>query len=1110
MIDISLYGIAKQQAGTTTNSQVVLQGNETSDHLHYIWGQKCNGHDDINGDMQVNGTAYIDYIKSLQVNSNRSYFTYLNSTYGNIDYLNTYKLKGSKAEFDFASILKAVIGEMSAKSITTENLSCTGTAHFFELIIDKIKASGGAVIFTPANGFKVRKYEKITNGWRLYFLSEDRGEKITNMWKTNDQAICQNFNRASQGVSYNVSNKYYWSLVINTNNDDSNNGSPVHVNVGTEENIDMQYCHYIDISDSTFDGTINIEVDDEIAMLGYRGNDDPARQNAIYLSSYSSLDTDLKAPLICQYKGINDFNLSSHKYTWFSGGTTPQGEANGYRANEIRGDFKVSDGTSLEDYVNQQTQVKTYRIVASPTELVRDYEGNLSHSHISVTLLTTLQGQVSETTTVPEGTKLVVSTIKNTLIEEVETKTEGDGLSITVTDSMKDKDAIEIKLMSADGTQRLDTQRVGITDVDNSNTKIDRIVDTGTVTLMSYDSENETYSLQYQIKMLIYHYDGGSFTSITDSTSPSASDYTVRCCLVKSDQTETNIKLMKADTILSSGEYNYTSDSISWDRSTANYVYLKISLVYDSNTVDNLIIPITLTPTASLDIIQGETAKIVAQITGANEDWYNGYTYLTNYISQVSLTANENKSYIGSITSYIDDLTGQIGEKVSWSYIIQHSDEINLSVIDGLKNTGIDITSGQINLNAENTNIIGNLNLRGTNDNGIKIYDSNGSVRISLQPKSAGARKDFDFSESHFKYGNSSWAKGNTSELIIKIGDYEEGNKVNLDNLFIYTEEKDNWQGISLNPSAIVKIELVNLDNDNVIYDYGQYSVNRITSTSNDVYTHYSVPSSLVMSNLLSQSYSNLGIKSTFTIQGTNRYISQWRQVVDFEIIKDVPSLTFIGTDAIVRGKSKDKHFWFGDDEMMLRWHDMNIPDGWGTSITLGDEGFQRSVNYDIEKHIGDFVNFDSYKPIKLLTGKDFKLTNIYTGTNYRQNVYVYEMSVYDPGTFFIDYSLSSNWTQTEIPWGYDLYIVLKSGFNASSSIHTSSVYGRICKVKNLSNRTVYVCDGRQYYNIMHRDSLGLTERYDVGNDFCDFISIGNWYIESIEAMAGWVCSHRA
>lgn len=744
MIDISLYGIAKQQAGTTTNSQVVLQGNETSDHLHYIWGQKCNGHDDINGDMQVNGTAYIDYIKSLEVNSNRSYFTYLNSTYGNIDYLNTYKLKGSKAEFDFASILKAVIGEMSAKSITTENLTCTGTAHFFELIIDKIKASGGAVIFTPANGFKVRKYEKIANGWRLYFLSEDRGEKITNMWKTNDQAICQNFNRASQGVSYNVSNKYYWSLVINTNNDDSNNGSPVHVNVGTEENIDMQYCHYIDISDSTFDGTINIEVDDEIAMLGYRGNDDPARQNAIYLSSYSSLDTDLKAPLICQYKGINDFNLSSHKYTWFSGGTTPQGEANGYRANEIRGDFKVSDGTSLEDYVNQQTQVKTYRIVASPTELVRDYEGNLSHSHISVTLLTTLQGQVNETTTVPEGTKLVVSTIKNTLIEEIETKTEGDGLSITVTDSMKNKDAIEIKLMSADGTQRLDTQRVGITDVDNSNTKIDRIVDTGTVTLMSYDGENETYSLQYQIKMLIYHYDGGSFTSITDSTSPSASDYTVRCCLVKSDQTETNVKLMKADTILSSGEYNYTSDSITWDRSTANYVYLKISLVYDSNTVDNLIIPITLTPTASLDIIQGETAKIVAQITGANEDWYNGYTYLTNYISQVSLTANENKSYIGSITSYIDDLTGQIGEKVSWSYIIQHSDEINLSVIDGLRNTGIDITSGEIKLNAENTTIIGNLNITDTN-NGVTLFETVNHFgeerkipRVNLQPKNLG------------------------------------------------------------------------------------------------------------------------------------------------------------------------------------------------------------------------------------------------------------------------------------------------------------------------------------------------------------------------------------
>ena len=76
MIDINLYGIAKQQAGTTTNSQVMFNtGGETTIQPHYIWGQLFNGFDDIDGDMKVNGTAYIDYLKTLKINSNIGYFT---------------------------------------------------------------------------------------------------------------------------------------------------------------------------------------------------------------------------------------------------------------------------------------------------------------------------------------------------------------------------------------------------------------------------------------------------------------------------------------------------------------------------------------------------------------------------------------------------------------------------------------------------------------------------------------------------------------------------------------------------------------------------------------------------------------------------------------------------------------------------------------------------------------------------------------------------------------------------------------------------------------------------------------------------------------------------
>lgn len=348
MIDIRMYSKPKDQ-GVTTQSKVIMQGDGGSVfEPHYIWGQYFDDTRDLNGDMKVNGTAYIDYSYMIELNAQRINGSYTNTAYLGADYGEINFLKSRQIDANYAAILKAFIGEMSATSITTENLTVTKSAHFFELVIDQIKAAGGAVLFTPANGFTVRKYDKIEGGWRLYFLANERGSAIRNMWQINDQAICQSFNNVKAGVNYDISNKYYWSVVINTNNDD-NGGNPVNINVGTGENIDMQWCHYIDISDTVFDGNIDISVDDEIAMLGYRGEDDEARQNAIYISCYSSLDTEIKAPLICQYKGINDFNLAKHKYTWFSGGVTPEGIANNRDANEIRGSIKMQDGKTIED-----------------------------------------------------------------------------------------------------------------------------------------------------------------------------------------------------------------------------------------------------------------------------------------------------------------------------------------------------------------------------------------------------------------------------------------------------------------------------------------------------------------------------------------------------------------------------------------------------------------------------------------------------------------------------------------------------------------------------------------------------------------------------------------
>lgn len=257
----------------------------------------------------------------------------VNSSTVNSHTLNTYIINGSTGHIKTidsslidTSIINASDGsiyDLVSENITTHNLEVTGFAHFYELLIDKIKSVGGSVLLTPADGFVVEKVIDSGSGYRLYWSATDGEKAIANMWEYHDQAICMTFNNAQVGMNYDISNKYYWSLIIST--------------PGTET-IDGNDYHYIEISKTVKDGVVNPSVGDEIVMLGSRNTQDLNRQNAIYISAYDGLDTTLEAPFICQYKGINDFNLSNHKYTWFA--------ANG---NNIRGSLKVESGDNVED-----------------------------------------------------------------------------------------------------------------------------------------------------------------------------------------------------------------------------------------------------------------------------------------------------------------------------------------------------------------------------------------------------------------------------------------------------------------------------------------------------------------------------------------------------------------------------------------------------------------------------------------------------------------------------------------------------------------------------------------------------------------------------------------
>lgn len=204
------------------------------------------GNTSIPSDINVNSInaniGDISILKGKSLSFNDGQFIYFGSSNGTVNKISGDNLKYAYGDFgeikadkvgskelttDDLNAVKGWIGTLNSKSITTEYLNVTKQAHFFELVIDKIRSVGGQMIMTAANC--VVDYAKAVdeNGnylenlddsnakaYDIFWLGSDSsGRAVTNDWKVNDQAICQSFNNVSTGANYDVSNKYYWRLV---------------------------------------------------------------------------------------------------------------------------------------------------------------------------------------------------------------------------------------------------------------------------------------------------------------------------------------------------------------------------------------------------------------------------------------------------------------------------------------------------------------------------------------------------------------------------------------------------------------------------------------------------------------------------------------------------------------------------------------------------------------------------------------------------------------------------------------------------------------------------------------------------------------------------------
>lgn len=342
MIKIESYAKSKNNGGGSASSGVgrgFANHNTVEKELdtHLLWGNEFNGTQDVDGTITTSGGINaVDNITTQgdMAASTATFNTISSTNINNTDTITTSTLSATNTATTTLNADDADIKTLLSGTITTDYLTVTKSAHFWELIIDKINATNGAIILSPAHA-KVEEVVNEGNKYTLYWKAEDKesGKKISNDFSIGDQILCQTFNTA-EGIEYNKNNKYYWAVVDG---------------IGTEQKTDtlsneITSFHYVSITKSTilYDGDSIPSAGDEIVILGNRQNTE--RQNAIILSATNGdyLDKGIKAPYIAQYKGIKTFELEPYRYNIIA--------SNG---NVFIGNFKVvnADG-SIENIKN--------------------------------------------------------------------------------------------------------------------------------------------------------------------------------------------------------------------------------------------------------------------------------------------------------------------------------------------------------------------------------------------------------------------------------------------------------------------------------------------------------------------------------------------------------------------------------------------------------------------------------------------------------------------------------------------------------------------------------------------------------------------------------------
>lgn len=264
-------------------------------------------------------------------------------------------------------------------NIMTKNLTVTGKATFFELEIQKAKAAGGMSV-NSAGTFHIDAVVETKDGFVCYQRAEKDGVKLLQTCDPKDQMMCSNGmnslplqgrgDQTKDGKPHAIGNHYYWRLATKAPKE-----VETHTIDGKEEKCLKLVLSKTDHSKNTVDIP---QVGDDLVQIGNRDNKE--RQSVIMTCAYNSFDGDLKAPYWVQYDGVNTYELSKFKRTWFA--------ANG---SQVTGNFKVQSDNggleSIEDYMKglaSENSSVLYKLVMSGSQFNVKADGRFSPEFISI------------------------------------------------------------------------------------------------------------------------------------------------------------------------------------------------------------------------------------------------------------------------------------------------------------------------------------------------------------------------------------------------------------------------------------------------------------------------------------------------------------------------------------------------------------------------------------------------------------------------------------------------------------------------------------------------------------------------------------------------------